>query len=162
LEKLWAKNNKSQWVFVQNLPLKNIKKPKPEGVFSLSLKTYVPLDGDKTIRVWEKNFQNKFVLFDILKGHTASVNSVVFVSSGKILVSGSDDNTMKVWIKKWPGRFFLFDTLTGHTAPVNSVAISLDETTFASGASDNTVKIWKNPFYIYPNAQKTEIKKPLS
>jgi len=161
VEKLWIKNNNSQWVFIKDLPPKKINRPKVIGVFSIDYKHYVPLDGNNSIEILEKDPNNRFVLFDRLIGHTASVNSVEFSLDRKLLISGSDDKTIKLWTKKRGILFSLLNTLKGHAAAVNSVTISPDKTIFASGSSDNTVKIWTNPPYVDPKSKKTKIKKTL-
>jgi WD40 repeat protein len=48
----------------------------------------------------------------ILSGHTDEVNSVVFSSDGRSLVSGSDDKTVKLWDMQTGGAI---KTFSGHT-----------------------------------------------
>ena len=74
-----------------------------------------------------------------LLGHTDEVNSVVFSSDGRSLVSGSDDMTVKLWDMQTGGAI---KTLSGHTELVRSVSISVDNATIASGSFDETVRLW--------------------
>ena len=74
-----------------------------------------------------------------LSGHTDEVNSVVFSSDGRSLVSGSDDMTVKFWDMQTGGAI---KTFSGHTKLVRSVSISVDNATIASGSFDKTVRLW--------------------
>ena len=75
----------------------------------------------------------------ILSGHNDKVNSVVFSSDGRSLVSGSDDKTVKLWDLQTGGTI---KTFFGHTDLVFSVSISVDSATIASGSFDKTVQLW--------------------
>ena len=75
----------------------------------------------------------------ILSGHTGEVNSVVFSSDGRSLVSGSDDTTVKLWDMQTGGAI---KTFSGHTKPVPCVSISVGCTTIASGSHDKTLRLW--------------------
>ncbi|GBG35282.1 WD repeat-containing protein pop1, partial [Hondaea fermentalgiana] len=70
-------------------------------------------------------------LLHVLKGHSASVNSVAI--QGDIIVSGSWDNTVRIWNATSGEEQHV---LKGHSGGVNSVAIQGD--TIVSGSWDNT------------------------
>ena len=82
--------------------------------------------------------------------HTDGVNSVVFSSDGKTLVSGSKDKTIRLWDAQ-TGE--LRKTLTGHKDEVTSVAYNPNGKTIASGSKDKTVRLW--------DAQTGELRKKL-
>ena len=75
----------------------------------------------------------------ILSGHTDGVQSVIFSSDGRSLVSGSHDTTLKLWDMQTGGAI---KTFSGHTEIVHTVSISVDCTTIASGSFDKTVRLW--------------------
>jgi len=74
-----------------------------------------------------------------LRGHTASVELVVFSPDSQHLASGSRDETIKIWnvatgqcLQAWKG----------HTDWVYSVAFSPDGQRLASGSTDETIRVW--------------------
>ncbi|MEO0532819.1 MAG: NACHT domain-containing protein [Cyanobacteria bacterium P01_A01_bin.123] len=75
----------------------------------------------------------------ILQGHTDSVQTVAFSTSGKILTTGSHDQSIRVWNIETGTCIGL---LKGHTDYVQSVAIHRNEKLLASGSTDNLVKLW--------------------
>ena len=50
--------------------------------------------GIDTIKLWNVESQTEIAT---LTGHSRSINSVAFNSSGNILASGSSDRTIKLW-----------------------------------------------------------------
>ncbi|KAG9126931.1 hypothetical protein FRC07_001352 [Ceratobasidium sp. 392] len=75
-----------------------------------------------------------------LRGHSNTINSIVYSLDGAYLVSGSDDQTFRIWGTHTGysvGRPF-----RGHTASVLSVAFSPDCQFIVSGSFDMTICIW--------------------
>jgi WD40 repeat protein len=73
-----------------------------------------------------------------LKGHTHWVQTLIFSSDSRFLVSGSYDNTIRVWdmVGSSPVR-----VLEGHTDYVMDLSL-LDDRVLASGSYDNTIRMW--------------------
>ncbi|MEA2599552.1 MAG: hypothetical protein QOF89_544 [Acidobacteriota bacterium] len=76
-------------------------------------------------------------LIRVLEGHSAWVNAVAVLPSGRV-VSGSDDGTLRVWDLE-SGR--TLQTLEGHTASVHAVAV-LDGRSVVSASADRTLRMW--------------------
>jgi WD40 repeat protein len=57
------------------------------------------------------------------RGHSASINAVVWSPDGKRIISGSNDGTAQVWDAANGGHVY---TYRGHTARVNAVAWTPD------------------------------------
>jgi hypothetical protein len=105
---------------------------------------------DKTVKLWDLSTVKlwnylwwKYLwtgrVKKTLKGHSSSVNSVVFSHDEKNALSGSDDNMVKLWDLS-TGR--VLKTLEGHSDNVNSVAFSPEGEKALSGSDDKTVKLW--------------------
>ena len=75
----------------------------------------------------------------VLTGHTGSVRSIGFDSSGNALVSGSHDNTLRLWSTQSGEEI---KTLRGHGSRVESVAFSPDGRLAVSGSQDGRVRVW--------------------
>jgi WD40 repeat protein len=80
-------------------------------------------------------------------GHTASVRSVAFDPTGKLLASSSEDFTAKLW-NTADGT--VVRTLAGHTDVINAVAFSPDSSLIATAAggpppdtTESTIRIWR-------------------
>src|SRR5260221_19586 len=79
-------------------------------------------------------------------GHTAHINSAVFISDGKKIVTSSNDGTAKIWDAA-SGK--LLATLKGHTSEVNSAQFSpaclndpIGGKIVITTSKDATAKIW--------------------
>ena len=72
-------------------------------------------------------------------GHTKHINSAVYSSNGKYIVTASDDNTAKIWSAM---ETKLLIELKGHTDRVNSAVFSPDGKTIVTAANDSTARIW--------------------
>jgi WD40 repeat protein len=76
----------------------------------------------------------------VLAGHTRAVNSAVFSSDGKRVVTASSDNTARVWDLTGPAP--VATILAGHTNWVNSASFSPDGKRVVTASLDNTVRLW--------------------
>jgi WD40 repeat protein len=76
----------------------------------------------------------------ILKGHTASVNSITISPDGQTLASGSQDRTVSLWNLKTGKRIFTF---FGQAGEVSTVAISPDGKMLVAGGFDNKISSWR-------------------
>ena len=88
------------------------------GFSFLYEKTLASGSNDKTIRLWDLEFQKETTT---LTGHSRSVLSVAFSPDGKALASGSWDNTIRLWDMEYQKEKA---TLKGHSEPVTSVIFS--------------------------------------
>ena len=76
----------------------------------------------------------------ILRGHYMKVNSAVFSSDGKRIVSASGDNTLRIWNAITGEQ--IGEPLIGHKGGVRSVVFSPDGSLIASSSEDNSIRIW--------------------
>ncbi|KAG0363413.1 hypothetical protein BGZ54_008164, partial [Gamsiella multidivaricata] len=92
---------------------------------------------DGTISVYDTSTWAKT---HTLRGHTASVISVVYSPSGQQIASGSGDNTARLWDARTgaPGPI-----LSGHIRSVSSVVYSPCGQQIASSSEDYTVRLWE-------------------
>src|SRR5262249_38136219 len=105
-------------------------------VCSADGKRIVSGSQDDSVKVWDAHTGQQLLT---LRGHTGSVESVVFSTDGKRIVSGSQDDSVKVWDAQ-TGQEIL--ELIGHTGGVNSVSFSPDGTRIVSESESGTVRVW--------------------
>ncbi|KAF7639917.1 Lissencephaly-1-like protein [Meloidogyne graminicola] len=75
-----------------------------------------------------------------LKGHTDSVQDVVFNSSGKLLASCSVDLTIKIW--DFVNTYECLKTLKGHEHNISSISFLPNRDFILSGSRDKLIKLW--------------------
>jgi WD40 repeat protein len=97
-----------------------------------------------TVMLWKKDINGQFEQepFDILSGHTTSVNQVAFGSDSSILASASADGTIRVWERNSQGKYQSTKTFKGHNGVVYGLAFHPNGKMIASAGQDNTVKLW--------------------
>ena len=76
----------------------------------------------------------------ILRGHYMKVNSAIFSSDGKRIVSASGDNTLRIWNAKTGQQ--IGEPLKGHESGVCYAAFSPDGKYIVSASWDETVRLW--------------------
>jgi len=74
-----------------------------------------------------------------LKGHSDSVNSVVFSHDDRRIFTGGKDKLIKIWDAETRNEVL---TLRGHYDQIWGIALSNDGYTLASGSWDGTARIW--------------------
>jgi WD40 repeat protein len=74
-----------------------------------------------------------------LAGHTASVTSIAFDPTGRLLATSSDDGTARIWDGETVRHLL---TLKGHSAEVNAITFSPDGKLVLTASSDKTARIW--------------------
>ena len=74
-----------------------------------------------------------------LRGHTDSINRVVWSPNGRGLASASFDHTVRLWDTV---AGCATKTFEGHQLPVYGIAWSPDGSRLASGSQDCTVRVW--------------------
>jgi len=94
---------------------------------------------DSSIRLYDLRAYKELAIYK--KENTyASINSIAFSRSGRLLFAGCDDRKIKVWDVLKEGDPIL--EIDAHTNVIKSVGISSDGYVLASGAHDNEVKLW--------------------
>jgi WD40 repeat protein/tetratricopeptide (TPR) repeat protein len=73
------------------------------------------------------------------RGHTHSVNAVVWSPDGKHIASASADQTVQVWDATDGSHASVY---RGHTLPVEALAWSPDNKRIVSASADQTVQVW--------------------
>jgi WD40 repeat protein len=97
---------------------------------------------DKKIKIWNKNFNNKFECIATLREHKSCVTSLLLLPDGKF-ASGSKDSKIIIWSYDYlENKFKCLFTISGHDGPINSM-ILLKDGRIASASNDCVIKIWK-------------------
>jgi cytochrome c len=74
----------------------------------------------------------------VMRGHDAAVNAVVYLKDGRIVTAGADGKVV-IWT---PGKSTPDKVLSGHKGPIVTLAVSPDGETLASGSWDHTIRLW--------------------
>ena len=75
----------------------------------------------------------------MLKGHKAPIEALIYSPNGRVLASASRDNTIKLWDSTLSQ---LKQTLKGHEGSVYALSYRSDSRMLASASKDNTIKLW--------------------
>lgn len=78
--------------------------------------------------------------WQVVSGHTDSVNVLTIYVDARTLATGSADKTIQLWNIKDTDK--PLHTFTGHTDGITAMDFSVDGTLLASGSSDKTVRLW--------------------
>jgi len=99
-----------------------------------------PLDNtartDYTARIWDVASGRETAN---LQGHEAGINSAVFSSDGRFVLTASDDYNVIVWnvnTKK------MVTHLVGHSGPVNTAIFGPDNSSILTASDDFTAQLW--------------------
>lgn len=102
--------------------------------------------ANNNIALWRPLNAESQGVFDILSGHTDTVNAVRFISnsSSGLLLSGSVDKTIKLWaMNATSGSYSCIQTISDHGSSINCLAVTPgSRAIFASGSADSVIKIW--------------------
>jgi WD40 repeat protein len=91
---------------------------------------------DNTARIW--NVGAELPTGNLL-GHSGGINSAVFSSDGKLIVTASDDHTAIVWNV---ARQALITKLQGHEGPVNTAVFDSKNSSILTASDDGTAQVW--------------------
>jgi WD40 repeat protein len=89
------------------------------------------------INIWD-TWTGKKV--QVLIGHTASINTLLFSSDGKTLISSSYDKTIKIWDLQTSK---VLKTILAQSAPGQSITFNQQKNVLVSASSDGTIRVWR-------------------
>lgn len=92
--------------------------------------------GDTFFQVLDQQHGRSIQRFE---GHKYRVNSVAFVPSGLMVVSGSRDATARIWMTEDGAELVVLES---HLEAINAVAVSPDGIWIATGSDDDTIILW--------------------
>jgi WD40 repeat protein/energy-coupling factor transporter ATP-binding protein EcfA2 len=145
--KIRKKQEDGSYKVIQTLSTSDPKSPGDYGwkvTFSPDSQLLAVAHTNGTVRLWKKDINGQFEqeAFDILSGHSASVNQVAFGSDSSILASASSDGTIRVWQRNFQGKYQSTKTFKGHNGIVYGLAFHPNGKMIASASQDYTVKLW--------------------
>ena len=102
--------------------------------------------ANNNIALWRPQNPESHGVYDILSGHTDTVNAVKFLQnfSCNLLLSGSVDKTVKIWFFNTVAKTYsCIQTISDHGSSINCLAVASGSgAIFASGSADAVIKIW--------------------
>ncbi|PQE21585.1 hypothetical protein CJF32_00004258 [Rutstroemia sp. NJR-2017a WRK4] len=105
--------------------------------------------ADRNIALWRPGNKTTKGVFQLLGGHTDTVNVVKFLPKSRgLFLSGSVDKTVKIWkpdstTNDAHQSYTCIQTITDHASTVNCIAVTEGSRIFATGSADAIVNIWK-------------------
>ncbi|KAI9641373.1 Elongator subunit elp2 [Ciborinia camelliae] len=100
---------------------------------------------DRNIALWYPGNEASRGVWELLGGHTDTVNVVKFMpQSHGLILSGSVDKTVRIWkLDEVSKSYTCIQTITDHESTINCIAVTKGSNIFATGSADAIVKIWK-------------------
>jgi WD40 repeat protein len=92
--------------------------------------------NDFAIRIWDPTTEK---VIRTIKGHSSTINRLVWSSSDNYLLSASSDGTARIWRTKDSSEFRIF---RGHEGPVSHALFTPDEKQVITSSWDQTIRIW--------------------
>jgi len=129
---------------INNINLKKIKTINAHNhcIYSISLfpsGNFVSVSGDKTIKIWDENFQ---IIQIIKKAHDYSIIYVKVKNENNFLTC-SFENCIKFWNKEKENNFILKYIINkAHNDIINEI-IFFSNGNFISCSSDKSLKLWE-------------------
>ncbi|CCD48734.1 hypothetical protein ACHAPC_005042 [Botrytis cinerea] len=100
---------------------------------------------DRNIALWYPGNETSRGVFELLSGHTDTVNVVKFIpKSHGLILSGSVDKTVRIWKRDEVSKTYTcMQTITDHQSTINCIAVTEGSKIFATGSADAIVNVWK-------------------
>lgn len=97
---------------------------------------------DKTVSVWQPQWDPRAEHVYMYRGHTDIVTTVSWSPDGQYIASGCADNTVQVWSVANGSSGRLITNFRGHQRAVVSLAWSPDSKRIVSSSQDGNVLVW--------------------
>ncbi|TGO09282.1 hypothetical protein BTUL_0172g00040 [Botrytis tulipae] len=100
---------------------------------------------DRNIALWYPGNETSRGVFELLSGHTDTVNVVKFIpKSHGLILSGSVDKTVRIWKQDEVSKTYTcVQAITDHQSTINCIAVTEGSKIFATGSADAIVNVWK-------------------
>ncbi|KAF5871383.1 putative rna polymerase ii elongator protein [Botrytis fragariae] len=100
---------------------------------------------DRNIALWYPGNETSRGVFELLSGHTDTVNVVKFIpKSHGLILSGSVDKAVRIWKRDEVSKTYTcIQTITDHQSTINCIAVTEGSKIFATGSADAIVNVWK-------------------